>query len=58
MKLRGEWRLFKIRSTDGKDVWLIAKSGSTAKPVSARQKDRSALSDRTMARIARGDNAP
>jgi len=58
LKLRGEWRLFKIRSTDGKDVWLIAKSGSAAKPVSARQKDRSALSDRTMARIARGDNAP
>jgi len=56
-KLRGEWHLFKIRSTDGKDVWLIAKSGSPAKPISARQEDRSVLSDRSMARIARDDNA-
>jgi bifunctional non-homologous end joining protein LigD len=56
-KLQGEWHLFKIRSKDGKDVWLIAKSGQAAKPISARQDDRSALTRRSMARIAKDDDA-
>lgn len=51
-KLKGEWHLFKIRSKDGKDVWLIAKSGRAAKPITARQNDRSVLTRRSMARIA------
>jgi bifunctional non-homologous end joining protein LigD len=56
-KLKGEWHLFKIRSDDGKDVWLIAKSGETAKPISARQDDSSALTRRSMARIAKDNDA-
>lgn len=56
-KLNGEWHMFKIRSQDGKDVWLIAKSGSAAKLISARQEDRSVLTGRSMTRIARDPNA-
>ena len=56
-KLKGEWHLFKIRSEDGKDVWLIAKSGKPAQPISARQEDSSALSRRSMARIAKDNDA-
>jgi bifunctional non-homologous end joining protein LigD len=56
-KLQGEWHLFKIRSEDGKDVWLIAKSGAAAKPISARQEDSSALTRRSMARIAKDNDA-
>jgi bifunctional non-homologous end joining protein LigD len=52
-KLKGEWHLFRIRRDRGKDVWLIAKSGQPAKPISLRQDDTSALSRRSMARIAR-----
>jgi bifunctional non-homologous end joining protein LigD len=57
-KLIGEWHLFKIRSDDGKDVWLIAKSGPAAKPISARQEDSSVLTRRSMARIAKDNDAP
>ncbi|MEO6244663.1 MAG: DNA polymerase ligase N-terminal domain-containing protein, partial [Opitutaceae bacterium] len=57
-KLRGEWHLFKIRSSDGKDVWLLAKSGTAAPPIAARQEDRSVLTGRSMARIARDNDAP
>ncbi len=56
-KLRGEWHLFKIRSEQGKDVWLIAKSGPAAKLISPQQDDRSVLTRRSMARIARDNNA-
>lgn len=56
-KLKGEWHLFKIRSNYGKDVWLIAKSKVPAKPVSARSDDSSALTRRSMARIARDRGA-
>ncbi len=56
-KLKGEWHMFKIRSERGKDVWLIAKSQKAAKPPSKRQEDSSALSRRSMARIARDDDA-
>jgi bifunctional non-homologous end joining protein LigD len=56
-KLKGEWHLFKIRSEDGKDVWLIAKSGPAAKPVTSRQDDSSALTRRSMARIAKDNDA-
>ena len=56
-KLKGEWHLFKIRSEDGKDVWLIAKSGAAAKPISPRQDDSSALTRRSMARIAKDNDA-
>jgi bifunctional non-homologous end joining protein LigD len=56
-KLRGEWHMFKIRSDRGKDVWLIAKSGTSAPAVTARRDDSSALSRRSMARIASDNDA-
>ena len=56
-KLNGEWHMFKIKTERGKDVWLIAKSHAAAKPVGARQEDRSALTGRSMARIARDNDA-
>ena len=52
-KLTGEWHLFKIRSEDGKDVWLIAKSGQDAKAITRRQEERSALTQRSLAGIAK-----
>ncbi len=54
-KLRGEWHIFRIKSDSAKPMWLLAKSGTPAKPVSARQDDSSVLTRRSMARIA-GDN--
>jgi bifunctional non-homologous end joining protein LigD len=56
-KLDGEWHMFKIRSNKGKDVWLVAKSKTDAKPVSERQDDSSALTKRSMAGIARDNDA-
>jgi bifunctional non-homologous end joining protein LigD len=56
-KLKGEWHMFRIRSDDNKPVWLIAKSGAAAKPISARQDDRSVLTGRSMARIAEDNDA-
>jgi len=56
-KLVGEWHMFKIRSEDGKDVWLIAKYHGEAKPVSERQDDSSVLTKRSMARIAKDNDA-
>lgn len=56
-KLKGEWHLFKIRSKDDKDVWLIAKSGVAAKPISARRDNASVLTRRSMARIAKDNDA-
>ena len=56
-KLQGEWHMFKIRSDDGKDVWLIAKSQKAAKAITARQDDSSFLTRRSMARIAKDNDA-
>jgi bifunctional non-homologous end joining protein LigD len=56
-KLRGEWHMFKIRSERGKDVWLIAKSGAAARPIGPRQEDSSVLTHRSMARIAKDNDA-
>jgi bifunctional non-homologous end joining protein LigD len=56
-KLKGEWHMFRIRSDDSKPVWLIAKSGRAARPISERQDDRSVLSRRSMARIAKDNDA-
>ena len=56
-KLKGEWHLFKIRSEDGKDVWLIVKAGKAAKSITPRQDDSSALTRRSMARIAEDNDA-
>ena len=56
-KLQGEWHMFRIRSDDAKPVWLIAKSGTAAKPLTARQDDSSVLTRRSMARIAKDNDA-
>jgi bifunctional non-homologous end joining protein LigD len=56
-KLRGEWHMFKIGSDGGKDMWLIAKSKVAGKPISPRQDDSSVLTRRSMARIARDNDA-
>jgi bifunctional non-homologous end joining protein LigD len=52
-KLKGEWHLFRIRSDEKKPVWLVVKSGRPAKAITPRQEDRSVLSGRTLAQIAR-----
>lgn len=56
-RLKGEWHMFKIRSEEEKAVWLIAKSGVAAKPIGARADDRSVLTHRSMARIAKDRDA-
>ncbi|HEY3757107.1 MAG TPA: non-homologous end-joining DNA ligase [Opitutaceae bacterium] len=56
-KLKGEWHLFRIRSDRGKEVWLVAKGGRPMKPLTARQEDASALTRRSLARIARDHDA-
>jgi hypothetical protein len=52
-KLKGEWHLFRIRSDEAKPVWLIVKANEDAAPISARRDDSSALTHRSMARIAK-----
>ena len=56
-KLKGEWHIFRIKSDSAKPMWLLAKSGAPAKPVSARQDDSSVLTRRSMARIAADNDA-
>ncbi|HEX2854851.1 MAG TPA: non-homologous end-joining DNA ligase [Opitutaceae bacterium] len=56
-KLKGEWHLFHIRSEDDKPVWLIVKAGKAMKPLSARAEDSSILTRRSMARIAKDNDA-
>jgi len=56
-KLRGEWHIFRIKSESAKPMWLLAKSGTPAKPISARQDDASVLTRRSLARIASDNNA-
>ncbi len=56
-KLKGEWHMFRIRSDDAKPVWLIAKSGKAAPTISERRDDQSVLSRRSMARIAKDNDA-
>jgi bifunctional non-homologous end joining protein LigD len=55
-KLKGEWHLFHIRSEDDKPVWLIMKSKVAAPAISARRDDMSALTRRSMARIAKDND--
>ncbi len=56
-KLKGEWHMFRIKSDDAKPVWLIAKSGEEMKPLTKRQEDSSVLTRRSMARIAKDNDA-
>jgi len=54
-KLKGEWTLVRMRSENGKEPWLLIKSGEDVKPISARLDDQSVLSGKTMKQIAAGD---
>lgn len=56
-KLKGEWHIFRIRTEDSKPVWLIVKAGRAMKPLSARREDSSILTRRSMARIAKDNDA-
>ena len=52
-KLEGEWTLVRMRAREqGKDEWLLIKTGKDVKPISAKKNDESALSGRTLAKIA------
>lgn len=56
-KLKGEWHIFRIKSDQAKPMWLLAKSKVPAKPMTPRQDDMSALTRRSMARIAADNDA-
>jgi len=53
-KLQGEWTLVRMRSEDGKEPWLLIKSGEDMKPISAKREDQSVLSRKTMKEIETG----
>jgi len=58
-KLKGEWALVKMhgpRATKGNE-WLLLKHGKAMPPLSARRDDASALSGRSLARIAKDPKA-
>ncbi len=58
-KLNGEWALVKMRrpAEAGKEAWLIFKAGKDAPEISARRDDESALTHRSMKRIAEDKDA-
>ena len=51
-KLKGAWSLQRIESADEKTKWLLRKRHGNAKPISAKRDDLSALTGRTMEKIA------
>jgi len=51
-KLKGEWTLQRTDSDGGKTKWLLRKINGSAKPISAKRHDISALTGRTMESIA------
>jgi len=55
-KLKGEWSLSRDRAKGGA-AWILEKVGQSAKPVSARKDESSALTGRTMAQIAAARDA-
>ncbi len=55
-KLKGEWSLSRDRAK-AETAWMLEKVGQSARPVSARQDDASALTRRTMAQIAAARDA-
>ena len=57
-KLDGEWTLVRTRKSDsGKNQWLLLKSGTSVKALTEKEDDRSAQSGRTMAEIAKAQDA-
>ncbi len=55
-KLKGEWSISRDRAK-GATAWILEKVGESAKPVSARKDESSALTGRTMAQIAAARDA-
>jgi bifunctional non-homologous end joining protein LigD len=55
-KLKGEWTLNRDRAK-GETAWILERVGQSAKPVSPRQNDASAITGRTMAQIAAARDA-
>lgn len=51
-KLKGEWTVQRIESEDEKTKWLLRKTNGNAKPISEKRHDVSALSGKTMQKIA------
>jgi bifunctional non-homologous end joining protein LigD len=55
-KLKGEWTLVRIKGRESHD-WLLIKSGESARPLGAKKENESAVSGRSMARIAKDQDA-
>jgi bifunctional non-homologous end joining protein LigD len=51
-KLRGEWTLKRTESADAKPKWLLTKTGADAKTISKKREPLSAVTGRTMEKIA------
>jgi bifunctional non-homologous end joining protein LigD len=56
-KLRGTWALVKAGRGDEDNRWFLIKTGEDARPISARRDDQSALTRRSMKRIASENTA-
>ena len=58
-KLDGEWTLVKMSHADerGKEPWLLMKSGDDMEPLGPRREDQSAITSRSMKRIAADNDA-
>lgn len=56
-KLKGEWILVKDKREPESNRWLLIKAGESLKPISAKADDTSALSGRSMKKIARDNDA-
>ncbi|HZE12461.1 MAG TPA: non-homologous end-joining DNA ligase, partial [Chthoniobacterales bacterium] len=56
-KLKGEWTLTRAESDEGKPKWFVRKTGGNAKAISKKREDVSALTGRTMEKIAREKSA-
>ncbi len=56
-KLEGEWILVKDKRDPESNRWLLIKAGKSMKPFSAKMDDRSALTKRPMAAIAKDNDA-
>ena len=52
-KMKGEWSLIRTRQQGGKNQWLLLKSGKEDAKISKKADDESALSERSLAQIAR-----
>jgi bifunctional non-homologous end joining protein LigD len=55
-KLKGEWTLIRIKGRESHD-WLLLKSGESTRPIGAKKDNESAVSGRTMAQIAKDQDA-